>query len=259
MPKTAAKLKEDLMSRGVWPDFVRYRQELKVGGKTSMEAHKQAIEKFIAAEDLPAVPDEATRTNYGESGKKTPKHKAKAMGSARVSPPSTTTGGSPGVTGEGLDVPRETAVAPPPSPSFTPDEKAAMSERVKQRKAKKEERDSVTPGVLPPLPPISADTFNGKVASELDAARWVGANMEVTDPSIEECPSAAAWAWLSQCRSSIISKADFWKITVPKLLPSKAQMDSGQDPDAVDEGKAVEVIDRLLKFSDVKEESDGES
>jgi hypothetical protein len=93
----------------------------------------------------------------------------------------------------------------------------------------------------------SAD-FNGRVSSEVESVRWVAANMKVVDPSPKDCPSAAAWGLLSQCRDSMVSESEFWKLTFPKLLPSRAQMEALELDKLPDVGRADEVIKELLQF-----------
>jgi hypothetical protein len=102
-------------------------------------------------------------------------------------------------------------------------------------------------GSHPPLPQVCSADFAGKVASEVEEVRWVAANMEIADPQPGECPSAAAWGLLAQCRRSPAHMADFWKLTYPKLLPSRAQMEKQQE-DVDQEGRAAGVIEDLLRF-----------
>ena len=108
-------------------------------------------------------------------------------------------------------------------------------------------------GSLPPLPLVQSDTFDDKKCTEVESVRWVADNMMVENPRHEDCPSAAAWGMLGQCRSSMISQSDFWKQTFPKLLPSRTEMEKERDG-ATSESKAMEVINKLLEF---KEEAEG--
>jgi len=109
-------------------------------------------------------------------------------------------------------------------------------------------------GDLPKLPVVKAEDFEEKRASEVEVIRWVASNMEIADPQPKDCPSAAAWGLLVQCRKSGIAQSDFWKQTFPKLLPSRTQMEEDRS-DLPDEGRAKEVIEDLLRFGrEAKEE-----
>jgi hypothetical protein len=47
----------------------------------------------------------------------------------------------------------------------------------------------------------------------------------------------------------MVSEAEFWKLTYPKLLPSRAQMEVLDSDKLPDESRAKAVIEDLLRFS----------
>lgn len=196
MPKLDPELKKQLLDEGRWAEFKLYREDLKEGGVSNVEAHHQAVAKFF--DNVPP-----------------PKK--------RSSPPK----------------------APPPPPTK---EEVAASADVKVK---------AYTGNLPSLPMVKSDTFDDKKCTEVEAVRWVADNMMVENPKPEDCPSAAAWGMLGQCRSSMISQSDFWKQTYPKLLPSKTEMEKARDG-ASNESKAMEVIDKLLDFKEEAENAEPE-
>ena len=212
MPKTDPKLKDQLMDEGRWGEFVKYRQDLKFKGHTNMEAHQMALDKFF---DNPPVKEKKKAASKKSS--------KKSSGGGEPNPP-----------------------APPPKGSSPPiyptnSVKGSANERPREPKVK------AHPGDLPRLPAVRSGDFDGKKASEVEAIRWVADNMQILDPKPKDCPSAAAWGLLAQCRDSAIAQSDFWKQTFPKLLPSRTQMEQERDA-APDESKAKEVIEDLLRF-----------
>jgi hypothetical protein len=104
---------------------------------------------------------------------------------------------------------------------------------------------------------VTAADFNGKQATPQENVQWVADNMEISDPSVKECPSAAAWNFLAQCRNSITAKSEFWRMTYPKLLPTKSQLEKEGRVEKLDVGKAAEVIDKLLKFGQEAKDAAG--
>ena len=87
------------------------------------------------------------------------------------------------------------------------------------------------------------------------------------DPSPDDCPSAAAWGLLASCRKSPSAKADFWRNTYPKLMPTRAQLEKDEKSGTKDLSKAREVIEDLLEFGrkareaageEIKEQGDGD-
>jgi len=229
MPKIRPELKQDLLERGEWGEFVRFRQELKLGGMANNEAHRQALKKFFpdteGVFDSPVdqvveqVPDVGGSEEISAAGGTVKRSRNKRGGGRRASSSTTATrsGG--------------------PSSSFPISPASSMTVKP----------GPVVPQSLPALPEVSSSDFGGRKASEVEVIRWVASNMEVVDPAPVNCPSAAAWGLLAQCRSSMIARSEFWKQTYPKLLPSKAQLDK-EDEAVTDESKAVEVIQELLSF-----------
>jgi hypothetical protein len=211
MPKIAPELKQKLLEQGKWSEFVLYRQTLKEGGMVNADAHNQAVEHFFGY-----LPEVTTERKIIKKSKKPIKQKV----SVEPPPPQSADNGKDGGGSE-------SSPGPPPSSPIP-----AVKDYI---------------GNLPRLVEVKSGDFDGKVASEVEAVRWVADNMEVLDPRPKDCPSAAAWGLLSQCRQSLQARSDFWKLTYAKLLPTKAQMEKEQDA-LPDESKAKEVIEDLLRF-----------
>ena len=249
MPKTSKELKDRLMEAGKWPDFVKFRQDLKKGGIDNKDAHRLAVEHFFDG-----IPDRISEAGSENSmngirpdgrrrGRGRPK-KDRSEVEVAYSPPS---GDLPCVAGEGCD----TAVSQSSSPSYSDADKAAMAQRVRDRKLAKEGREAIVKDQvdgLPKLPIVDSSAFNGRTATEVEAIRWVASNMEIAIPDIDSCPNATSGGLLSQCRSSFAMKSDFWNKMFPKLLPTKTQMDKEGGSEKLDVSKSMEVIDDLLSF-----------
>lgn len=62
--------------------------------------------------------------------------------------------------------------------------------------------------------------------SALVVIRWVHLNMFVDDVKPEDAPNSGAYGWLKRCQQSPSTMDDFYTKVYPKLLPSKAVMDS---------------------------------
>lgn len=106
-----------------------------------------------------------------------------------------------------------------------------------------------------PSPPASSNPsdmamlcdFGGKRASEPEIIRWVARHMEVADVQPIDAPDPIAWGLLLHCRQYPTAKADFWKTTFPKLLPSRAQMEEAK-PEDMDGQSQVDVIDQIKEI-----------
>lgn len=240
MPAISKELKDQLIREGRWVDFVKCRDAFrKEDGLAPAEAHRRAIHEFF---DNPP---------------------AKITEDRRKRPKADDTLPSSLVESESLADP-----FPPPSNNKRRAKKAKKAEKaVKPDPAAKDSvKDSsghgpptasgsggetrVKPpmGLLRPLPVVTSADFNGRQTSEVEAVRWVAENMEIDNPDPRECPGRAAWGLLVQCRGTMTAKQEFWKLTFPKLLPSRAQMEEMGKDKARDLGKASEVIDKLLSF-----------
>lgn len=95
-----------------------------------------------------------------------------------------------------------------------------------------------------PLPAMDITDLGGRTGSEVEIVRWVARNMEMLSPDVDGCPDATAWGLLAHCRRSELARAEFWKQTYPKLLPSKAQLETTVEVD-MDGSGTVELIGRI--------------
>lgn len=229
MPKIDPKLKERLKNAGKWGDFVKYRETLKNSGYTKMEAHKKAMARFF--DNPPELVRGKPSIAPDDCQVKPPEADAPPM------PP-----GAEGsdVDGEGAGT-RSLPEAPSPP---TPLPAAPPEPTIKNYT-----------GDLPALRRVKKNQFEGKKCSEVEAVRWVADNMELEDPDPADCPSAAAWGMLSQCRNSAMFKSEFWRHTFTKLLPSKAQIDKEENT-VPDESLAMGVIEDLLVIKKEAEDQD---
>jgi hypothetical protein len=89
--------------------------------------------------------------------------------------------------------------------------------------------------------------FDGKRSTLTKDVRWVYENIELDEVNMEDCPSSGAyglwqWARLPQ------NKGDFYRSIWSKLLPSKAVIDSGQDPELADEDTSQDFLDGLIQM-----------
>jgi len=230
MPKTDPELKAKLLEKGQWGEFVKYRQELKIGGMSGVEAHHRTLDKFF--DHLPEAEREKLKKIH-RPGNKTKKKKSTTKGQPVPS----------SVDGGGSDSPTKL-----PSPSGSPPSTLSVSHRCTVNEKISDATVKEYTGDLPKLKPVRSEDFDGKQAPEVEVIRWVASNMEIQNPEPKDCPSAAAWGLLAQCRNSPIARGEFWKQTYPKLLPSRAQMEQEQDS-VPDESKAKEVIEDLLRFN----------
>jgi len=100
---------------------------------------------------------------------------------------------------------------------------------------------------------LKAD-FAGKTADEVEAIRWVADNMEISDVTPSDCPSAAAWGLLMNCRRDTTAKTSFWNSLWPKILPARSQMGAEPDRDDYDGKLQVDTIERIRKMAEAKME-----
>jgi len=240
MPQIAKELKAELLRQGRWAEFIEYREGLKERGMSNTDALHEAIKKYFTKN-----PEILTEDQHRARAKKEKKQRAKDGG--KKAPISSVFKDPPGANeqveeGVGSSSPDPSSS----SPSGGRPEPPPLRRYV---------------GDLPSLPPVSKLDFDGKQCSETQSIRWVADNMQVTDPDPADCPSAAAWGLLAQCRESITSRNDFWKQTFPKLLPTKAQMEKKGDGKP-NEARTMEIIDEMLQFKEEAEtlyESSGKS
>ena len=223
MPKIKPEDKRALQEAGRWGDFVERRQVLKEGGLSPSESHKQGLVEFLTVNTETAPTEEISEPVPSEP--LPPDFSPIAESSSLPSP---------------VPVEPEAEKKASPPARAVPSKPAAPTELVSVA------RDPVL--ILPALPPVRRGEFDGKKASEVQAIRWVADNMEVLDPCSDECPSSAAWGLLASCRKSPSAKADFWRNTFTKLMPSRAAMEKEEAGSAGDLSRAADVIEELLRF-----------
>lgn len=98
---------------------------------------------------------------------------------------------------------------------------------------------------------VSPADFPDKVATEAENIRWVARNMAMIPKSITpaDCPSPIAWNLLAHCLESPQAKADFWKNTYPKLLPSRSQLEEDKAEKFDGQGQ-IDVISQIQNIVD---------
>jgi len=103
---------------------------------------------------------------------------------------------------------------------------------------------------IPEIPPELAD----KQASESDCIRWIY-NHITPGTDLSDCPSPGAWLEVHICRMSPTYLIDFLKGPRAKLIPAKAQLDSGNDKD-IDGKPSLDLIDRIKNFRLTQEDDE---
>lgn len=96
---------------------------------------------------------------------------------------------------------------------------------------------------------ISAALFENKPdPSAIKVVNWIFDNIAIEDPDPLTAPSAGAWGYLWECRTSAVVRSEFYKSTYSKLLPSRTQLETKDKFD--DDGhKVIENIDKVMAFS----------
>jgi hypothetical protein len=105
--------------------------------------------------------------------------------------------------------------------------------------------DKIPPG-LPGTQAASLSDFAGREASEVDIIRWVARNMDVVDVRPSDCPDAAAWSLLNQCRMNAMFRAEFWRSMYTKIIPSRGQLGDDAGGGKGDGSLTVALIEKLL-------------
>lgn len=76
--------------------------------------------------------------------------------------------------------------------------------------------------------------------------KWVFQALGAKDLTPQDAPSAGAWALLTTLQNDEVMLKGFYTTVFPKLLPSKSQIDKGDD--RVDDGrKLFGIIEQLLR------------
>jgi hypothetical protein len=86
-----------------------------------------------------------------------------------------------------------------------------------------------------------------KTCPELVAIRWVAENQSTPVEELKDVPSRLALNWLKWVREDASNAADFWKSSVPKLLPDKKQLEA-EERFRDDGRRIVEAIERVREL-----------
>lgn len=119
-----------------------------------------------------------------------------------------------------------------------------------------------TPDVVPPQPhapkptiaarpAVTHKSFEGRTCSESEAIRWCFENLAIEDLKPEDAPSSGAWGLLQECQRSPSFREDFLKTILPKLLPTRQQIETQESFN--DDGRDVLDLINKLQASMVAE------
>lgn len=102
----------------------------------------------------------------------------------------------------------------------------------------------------PPPERVERETFLLNFAAALHDPigdlKWVFQALGAKDLTPKDAPSAGAWALLTTLQTDEVLLKGFYTTVFPKLLPSKTQIDKGED--RVDDGrKLFGIIEQLLR------------
>ena len=101
---------------------------------------------------------------------------------------------------------------------------------------------------LPEFERVQRDKFLAGLGEHdpIGDIRWVFQALGSEGLKPEDAPSAGAWAYFCQLKEDQMMRKDFYRTVAPRLLPSKSQLDKGDD--RVDDGrKLFGIIERLLR------------
>lgn len=176
---TSDEIKSELMSRGIWPDFVRLRAEDKAkNGGTSRSQTLAALKALgKVAEDLIPLVRPRGRPPKG----------------APPSPPSSQ------------------GTSEPESPSKPGHESKPTLADAKF--ARKEARM----GVAREVAPVTRGMFANKSCSNMTSLIWAVESLAFEDTNPEDAPSALAWSLYLMMVTSPASRAEIVKVTAAKI------------------------------------------
>lgn len=105
-------------------------------------------------------------------------------------------------------------------------------------------------GELPPPERVDREKFlvdfAGSLHDPIGDLKWVFQALGAKGLTPADAPSAGAWALLTTLQTDEVLLKGFYTTVFPKLLPSKAQIDKGED--RVDDGrKLFGIIEQLLR------------
>ncbi len=114
-----------------------------------------------------------------------------------------------------------------------------------------EETPDVNEDALPEFERVQRDKFLAGLGEHDPKGdiRWVFQALGSDGLKPGDAPSPGAWAYYRQLLADQTMRKDFYRTVAPKLLPSKSQLDKGDD--RVDDGrKLFGIIERLLREPD---------
>lgn len=267
MAKVRQEHKDELLKRGLWAEFVLYRDEMKASGKKPAESTRMAVAKFLGEEAAKT----ATESNPTHAAgvvvpprKETPPKIRVAV--KRIEMPEETgldqtkvptgrcNGG--GGTGEG-DRARGEVAEGPGTLNKPPDTKASAPSASSDDRAGRSAKETGLPAGSAIDGMINAieGELASKTAAPMEWVLWVARNIERKTPDLESCPDVGAMGLLLACKRSPVVAADFWRTFVSKAI---VKSDGDKDEGRIDGAAVVDVIDRILAASERARSRGGE-
>jgi hypothetical protein len=99
----------------------------------------------------------------------------------------------------------------------------------------------------------SRESFLSSVSTEnnpIEDIRWVFHALGAKDLKPEDAPSTGAWNLLQTLKYNEIALNQFYTTVYPKLLPTRAQLEKGENNRAEDGRKQFDLIDQILREPD---------
>jgi len=99
----------------------------------------------------------------------------------------------------------------------------------------------------------SRESFLTSVSTEnnpIEDIRWVFHALGTKDLKPEDAPTSGAWSLLQMLRYDDIALKSFYTTVYPKLLPTRAQLEKGDNNRAEDGRKQFDLIDQILREPD---------
>lgn len=110
-----------------------------------------------------------------------------------------------------------------------------------------EEQEIVTPEI--PKVYASRQAFLNSINTEnnpIDDIRWVFHALGAKGLKPEDAPSTGAWSLLQTLQNDDIALKSFYTTVYPKLLPTRAQLEKGENNRAEDGRKQFDLISTIL-------------
>lgn len=91
--------------------------------------------------------------------------------------------------------------------------------------------------------------LRGKTAPILEAVRWTFEHLDATWVTPADAPSAGAWSLRESARINPGTRAEFYRTFVPRMLPTRQQIDREEEMQANDE-PVLEMIAACRKAAE---------